>query len=153
MNQKQYLKFAETFFQNALEISRAKNTDYTAGSADAFANFKSVGPDWVEIGFYTRMMDKMARIKSFVSKGTLEVKDESVTDTLLDLANYCSLMAGYLQDKRYSEPHQEAPAGWHSEQELQAMMDFDRQRAEMEGIPLEHYAGNVDSTGIGYFNK
>jgi hypothetical protein len=30
----------------------------------------------------------------------LAVKDESAEDTLLDLANYCLLMAAYLREKR-----------------------------------------------------
>lgn len=52
-----------------------------------------------EIGFLTRMMDKMKRISSFVHNGKLQVKDESVTDTLQDLANYSALMAGYIKSK------------------------------------------------------
>jgi propanediol dehydratase large subunit len=47
------------------------------------------------------MMDKMKRIGSFVENGELMVKDESVLDTLQDLANYSCLMAGYiLSEKR-----------------------------------------------------
>jgi hypothetical protein len=46
------------------------------------------------------MMDKISRIASFIKKGTLEVKDESVKDTLMDLANYCILFAGYLESKK-----------------------------------------------------
>lgn len=45
------------------------------------------------------MMDKMKRIASFAEKGELQVKDESVTDTLKDLANYSCLLAGYLKSK------------------------------------------------------
>jgi hypothetical protein len=48
------------------------------------------------------MSDKFARITTFVNKGVLKVKDESVEDTLLDLANYCILMAGYIKSKRES---------------------------------------------------
>ncbi len=32
------------------------------------------------------------------------MKDESVTDTLLDLANYCILMAGYVESVRQAKP-------------------------------------------------
>ena len=69
-----------------------KNKDYTGGSDDPFANFKSVEVLGIstEVGFLTRMMDKMKRIASFVHKGELAVKDESVTDTLQDLSNYHS---------------------------------------------------------------
>jgi hypothetical protein len=46
------------------------------------------------------MTDKMARIGSFVKRGELVVKDESVKDTLLDLANYAMLFAAYLESKK-----------------------------------------------------
>ena len=97
------------------EITRAKNSDYCGLSDDPFANFKQIGglvqtPNVVEIGFLTRMSDKMARIGSFVAKGTLEVKDESVLDTLCDLANYSILFAGYLKSKKLeaTKPHTES---------------------------------------------
>jgi hypothetical protein len=46
------------------------------------------------------MVDKLARINSFSQKGELQVKDESVEDTLLDLANYAILLAGYIRSKK-----------------------------------------------------
>lgn len=98
MTKEQYFKFAEEFMNESLEISKNKNADY-AGNGDPFRNFTSVGHEWTEIGFYTRMMDKMSRIKSFIQNGTLHVKDESVKDTLQDLMNYCVLFAGYLESK------------------------------------------------------
>ena len=36
----------------------------------------------------TRMLDKMNRVVSLVTKDKQEVKDESLRDTLIDLANY-----------------------------------------------------------------
>lgn len=88
-----------------VEVTKAKNADYTGGSGDPFANFKQVGnfiqvEGVTEIGFFTRMSDKFSRIGSFITKGVLMVKDESVEDTLIDLANYCILFAGYLRSKR-----------------------------------------------------
>ncbi len=32
--------------------------------------------------------------------GSLKVKDETIEDTMLDFANYCLLMAGYLRSKK-----------------------------------------------------
>ncbi len=55
---------------------------------------------WVSIVFLTRMSDKTSRIESFVENETLQVMDESVEDTLLDLANYAILFAGYLKEQR-----------------------------------------------------
>ncbi len=102
MTKQDYFDFAQDFFGNCLEISKKKNADYTGGSVDPFANFKSVEVLGIsaEQGFLTRMMDKMKRIASFVEKGELLVKDESVTDTLNDLANYACLMAGYIESQK-----------------------------------------------------
>jgi hypothetical protein len=50
------------------------------------------------------MMDKLGRLASFIQKGQLNVADEKVEDTLLDLANYCVILAAYLQHKT-SEKH------------------------------------------------
>jgi hypothetical protein len=99
MTKEQYFSFAEGFFSKCLEISKAKNADYTGGSADPFSNFTSVEVLGIktEVGFVTRMFDKMKRISSFVQNGELQVKDESVIDTLQDLANYSALLAGYIK--------------------------------------------------------
>lgn len=99
MTKQEYFEFAQDFFNTCIETSKKKNADYTGGSDDPFSNFTAVGIDWTEIGFYTRMTDKMARLKSFIKNGELQVKDESVIDSLNDLANYCCLLAGYLKSK------------------------------------------------------
>jgi len=102
MNKKEYFEFAEQFFKDCLEISKKKNADYTGGTDNPFSNFSSVEVLGIstEQGFLTRMMDKMKRIASFVEKGELQVKDESVIDTLNDLANYSALFAGYIKSKK-----------------------------------------------------
>lgn len=85
------------------EICKAKNQDYSGGgNTYAFANFMMVehlGIGSVEQGFLTRMTDKLARISNLIKNRGAAVKDESIQDTLLDLANYSILMAGYLADK------------------------------------------------------
>lgn len=110
MNKQEYMKFHEAFTTKMLEIARAKNADYTGSSEDPFANFRAVenlGICSTEQGFLTRMMDKFKRITSFVQKGVLQVKDESVEDTLMDLANYCILMAGYIKSQKQSSEEAE----------------------------------------------
>lgn len=101
MTKEEYFKFAEQFYEDCLEISKKKNSDYTGGTVNPFSNFQSVEVLGIstEVGFLTRMMDKMKRIASFVEQGQLQVKDESVLDTLQDLANYSCLMAGYIKSK------------------------------------------------------
>lgn len=102
MTKSEYIEFHKSMCDKMIEVTRAKNHDYTGTSDDPFSNFRRC--EQLEIcsaeqGFLTRMSDKMARINSFVQKGTLAVKDESVVDTLLDLANYSILMAGFIKSK------------------------------------------------------
>ena len=61
---------------------------------------EKIGIASTEQGFLTRMMDKISRVNSFVKQGTLNVADEKIEDTLMDLANYAILMAGYLRSKK-----------------------------------------------------
>lgn len=99
----QYLSFHKQCCDKMIEITRVKNADYTGAADSPFANFtrvETLGICSTEQGFLTRMTDKLCRITSFAQQGTLLVKDESVEDTLLDLANYCILMAGYLRQKK-----------------------------------------------------
>lgn len=102
MTREEYLRFHKEACEKMQEITKAKNADYTGASSDPFANFSQVeilGICSAEQGFLTRMIDKMSRINSFVQQGTLQVKEESVEDTLLDLANYCLLFSGYIKGK------------------------------------------------------
>jgi len=86
------------------EICRRKNQDYSGDpQGSAFNNFtmiEEMGIATTEEGFLTRMMDKMMRINNIIKSGQAQVKDESVEDTLLDLANYSILLAGYLKTKK-----------------------------------------------------
>jgi len=100
MNKEEYFKFQEEYFNKIKELTKTKNADYSGEGTNPFKNFEHVGtydPSWVLIGFITRMSDKFARIASFIQKGKLEVKNESVIDSLMDLSNYACLMAGYIE--------------------------------------------------------
>ena len=70
----------------------AKNHDY-AGVGDPLRNFRMCEaqglPAWK--GCLVRITDKVSRLQSFARQGELRVKDESVADTLLDLAVYALL--------------------------------------------------------------
>lgn len=110
MNREELVKFAEEFFGSCIGTMQKKNQDYTGAkdTIDPFANFRAVEAFGIETekGFVTRMTDKMARIGSFVKRGELAVKDESVKDTLLDLANYAMLFAAYLESTKTSRDTQ-----------------------------------------------
>lgn len=103
MTKAEYFEFHREFCEKMQKVTATKNADYTGKSDDPFANFAKVeglGICSTEQGFLVRLTDKICRITSFVQKGVLEVKDESVLDTLHDCANYCALMAGYIESKR-----------------------------------------------------
>jgi len=107
MTKQEYFSFAEKFYAKSIEIIKAKNADYTGDNENPFANFENTGTcggGTVEQGFLFRMTDKMMRISSFVKLDNLQVKDESVTDTLRDLANYACLLAGYIESNKVSRP-------------------------------------------------
>lgn len=104
MTKDEYMKLHADLCQRMIDITKRKNADYSGAGGDPFANFRQIGhlvqtPGVVSIGFLTRMSDKLSRIGSFVAKGELQVKDESVEDTLLDLANYCLLFIGFLKSE------------------------------------------------------
>lgn len=103
MTKQDYLAFHKACCERMIAITQAKNADYTGNDDSPFANFTKVeqmGITDTMRGFMVRMFDKFSRITSFVQKGVLEVKDETIEDTLLDLANYCILFAGYIRSRK-----------------------------------------------------
>lgn len=64
-----------------VETYRRKNSDY----GDSFASLREEFPESILI----RLSDKLNRLKSLYRKKDVEVSDESVNDTLLDMAGYC----------------------------------------------------------------
>lgn len=61
------------------------------------------------------MTDKLSRLSTFTESGNLQVKDESVMDTLLDVVNYAVLLAAFLDSERRDEAdgeiNDDIPAG------------------------------------------
>lgn len=107
MNKAELLKFFDVIVAHMRDTMERKNSDYAGQRLDshAFTNFTTVellNVTDTERGFLTRMSDKFCRIITFVNVGVLKVKDESVVDTLIDLANYSILMAAYIKSKKDS---------------------------------------------------
>lgn len=59
---------------------KAKNADY----GDSFASLREEFPNAILI----RLTDKLSRLKTLMGGADQKVSDESIEDTLLDLANY-----------------------------------------------------------------
>lgn len=62
-------------------IYQRKNNDY----GDSFAKLRNEIPNAILVRIY----DKYSRLKTLIEGKEQLVKDESIDDTLMDLANYC----------------------------------------------------------------
>lgn len=103
MTREELFKMHIEMCKSALELMKKKNSDYAGSDGNnPFANFtrsEALGICTTEQSFLVRMTDKMSRLSSFAAKGKLDVEDESVYDTLVDLINYSVLLAAYLKQK------------------------------------------------------
>ena len=100
MNRPQFFEFAKSFYERAFQIMQNKNDDYSQKD-NPFSNFEFIAlmlDISVEEAIFSRMMDKVARLKQCLRKG-VSVKDETIEDTLMDLVNYSVILAGYLKKK------------------------------------------------------
>lgn len=131
----------EKLFCRMRDILIAKGHDY-AGASDRFSNFRlceAMGiPVWK--GIVIRMSDKLSRIMCFAKADALQVKDESVEDTLLDLANYALLcLCAYREEsaKKGSYRGIQTLAVRKAETEdWQAVQDRMRQATVTEEVPF-----------------
>lgn len=79
---------------NAIKLYARKNKDY-GNSFDKGVDV--IGPAYA-VG---RLYDKMNRIISISNAKTIEVKDEKLEDTLMDLANYSIMYLAHNDKKKY----------------------------------------------------
>jgi hypothetical protein len=78
--------------EEAKRIHIAKNAGYSGvGAADPWANFREAERFGISPfkGCLVRMSDKFIRIANLTRDPDADQVNEPVTDTLLDLANYC----------------------------------------------------------------
>ena len=92
MDKSEFLGHPEFFniIEKMKEIHSSKSHDYAGKGQDPFANLKlsdKMGISWWQ-GCLVRMGDKFSRLCAFSRQGECQVKDESIEDTLIDLANY-----------------------------------------------------------------
>ena len=86
-------------------IMAKKNEDYanTEESKDAFKNFRMCehrGLISAAGGVLVRIDDKLSRLSTAVSGKPLQVSDESVRDTCVDLINYAVILYGLMQERQ-----------------------------------------------------
>lgn len=92
--------FIKRFHELVVDMERVftkKNHDYS-GKKDPYSSFRDFG--WK--GVVVRIGDKYHRIKNFSAQENLEVKDETIMDTLQDLAVY-AVIAAIMYEKEKEE--------------------------------------------------
>lgn len=84
MKIEQEIRMFKEYTDRMTSIFAEKRADYGPSTEETFRKF---GP----VSFLVRMHDKLNRLDNLFVKGDTvrKVRDESVRDTLIDLANYC----------------------------------------------------------------
>jgi len=101
MTRDELFQLHDKICQEAKELMEKKNNDYASGS-DPYLNFRRseyLGFSTAELGVLIRMTDKMSRISTYLNRGELCLKNESVYDAIVDIINYSVILAGLLKDK------------------------------------------------------
>ena len=75
------IEIHKTICDKLYDTYKAKNADY----GNSFAKVRAKYPEAILI----RLEDKMSRLEQLIINGNRQVADESINDTLLDMANYC----------------------------------------------------------------
>jgi hypothetical protein len=91
-------KQIECMLESMRTTMLTKGHDY-AGE-DTLANFREANKIGISTpkSIYVRLSDKYMRLSRFLNTDDLQVKDEQIEDTLLDLANYAVLMSVALKE-------------------------------------------------------
>lgn len=90
------LKIHDIVSNELLPLLRAKGHDYSG--SDVMSNFRDFG--WR--GVVVRIGDKYHRLKNFICQGTLDIKDETIQDTMIDLINYGFILLLLYRESRGS---------------------------------------------------
>lgn len=88
-----YVDYFNTIIEEMKNVHEKKNADYGNNFHKRYKRY----------GFLTallRLTDKMERLENIYEKGEIQVKDESVEDTLLDLANYAVMTIVELRNSK-----------------------------------------------------
>lgn len=87
----------EKVVEQMTELYKKKNADYGDGITKNLNSYKIAFPSYL-----FRVKEKAERCLSLQENGEAQVKDEKLTDTLLDIANYAVILVAWLQNKSES---------------------------------------------------
>lgn len=93
MENNTYVDYFNDILEDMKAVHEKKNADY--GN-----NFHKRFERWGFLTALLRLSDKMERLENIYEKGEIQVKDESVEDTLLDLANYAVMTIVELKNNK-----------------------------------------------------
>ena len=96
--------------QQMSELHSKKNHDYS-GEKDPLNNLREVEgmgiPAWVGVG--VRISDKYTRMKNFIKNRKFEFKEESLKDTMMDMAVYALLYIVLFEEGQKAKPDPNEP--------------------------------------------
>tara|TARA_S200002703_G_C3765844_1_gene235746 strand:+ start:180 stop:506 length:327 start_codon:yes stop_codon:yes gene_type:complete len=99
-----------------------KNHDYAGDDAkNPWMNFERseiMGVCKTEQAFMVRILDKVSRLITFIDAGELQVKEEGVQDSIIDIINYMVLFGAFIEDQKGKETPHQGEAGFLTEEEL-----------------------------------
>lgn len=103
MTQLDYLEKLREEFDQCVQLSKKKNSDY-ANPDDAFANFRLVeivtnGKLTTDYVILCRFIEKMQRATNLMFRPGM-VADEPITDTLRDIAILSIILKIFLEEKK-----------------------------------------------------
>ena len=97
MNLEERVKRHKEIVEELNRVYEQKNTDYGDSFAESVREFGIVAA-------LTRISDKYNRFKRLALGNRNLVGDESIRDTLLDMANYCIMLSMILEEEQETEP-------------------------------------------------
>lgn len=87
-----YSEVMELLTDEILKLYEKKNSDY----GNSF--YKQLDEDGLLVS-KIRLQDKLSRFSSIIKKDTIEVEDEKLRDTLIDLATYSIMTVAWMDNK------------------------------------------------------
>lgn len=104
-----FIKAIEAINAEKINTIKKKNGDYAGGEGvEPWKNFEFIAYalrgvdlnacDLVELGIFTRMLDKCARISTLLGKDP-SVSTETISDTLTDLSAYSDIFRVYRENR------------------------------------------------------
>ncbi len=105
MTKSDYLELTRETLADVEYMIKKKNHDYTGGSTDPFSNFRMSMIEGVpaETGLLIRIQDKFQRIRTFLSRGTLEVDGEGIDDAIHDIIGYMLVLKGLIHEQQQED--------------------------------------------------